>query len=153
MLDLDLLRFLEGLPQRTDKGKRQVWDPFRGSWVAATPEELVRQLFLQYLLQEKQYNKNRISVEKELRVGERTKRCDILVRDLAMNPFLIVECKSAIVPLDHNVFFQIAMYNLALQAPFLVLTNGRATWSCRLDYEKGAVEELPDVPDFPGHLP
>ena len=110
MLDLDLLRFLEWLPQRTDKGKRQVWDPFRGSWVAATPEELVRQLFLQYLLQEKQYNKNRISVEKELRVGERTKRCDILVRDLAMNPFLIVECKSAIVPLDHNVFFQIAMY-------------------------------------------
>jgi hypothetical protein len=149
MVDLGLLRFLEWLPQRTVQGKRQVWDPFRGSWVAATPEEMVRQLFLQYLVQEKKYNKNRISVEKELRVGERTKRCDILVRNFAMEPFLIVECKSAMVPLDHSVFFQIAMYNLALQAPFLVLTNGRETWCCHLDYENTSVEELSEIPDFP----
>ncbi|MFZ4560072.1 MAG: type I restriction enzyme HsdR N-terminal domain-containing protein [Saprospiraceae bacterium] len=150
MDDLGILRFLDSLQQRTVEGKRQVWDPFRESWVAVTPEELVRQLFLQYLVREKQYNKNRISVEKELRVGERTKRCDILVRNLAMEPFLIVECKSATVPLDHSVFFQIATYNLALQAPFLVLTNGRETWCCRLDYQNGSIEELSELPDFPG---
>jgi hypothetical protein len=60
-----------------------------------------------------------------------------------------VECKSAMVPLDHSVFFQIAMYNLALQAPFLVLTNGRETWCCHLDYENTSVEELSEIPDFP----
>ncbi|MEY4108636.1 MAG: hypothetical protein RL181_2978, partial [Bacteroidota bacterium] len=55
MDDLGILRFLDFLSQRTVEGKRQVWDPFRESWVAVTPEELVRQLFLQYLVREKQY--------------------------------------------------------------------------------------------------
>ncbi len=53
-------------------GKEHIFDPLRKKWVRLTPEEWVRQNFLQYLLQTKQYPASLIAIEKEIgtSVGE-----------------------------------------------------------------------------------
>jgi hypothetical protein len=38
-----------------EAGKDNIFDPIRKSWVILTPEEWVRQNFIQYLIQVKQY--------------------------------------------------------------------------------------------------
>lgn len=152
MIDLSLTRFAEALKVRTYSGKRQVWDSLRKKWVALTPEETVRQLFVQYLIREKGYNKNRLNLEKQLQVGERIKRFDILAWSPEMIPFLMVECKAPHVQLDSKVFFQIANYHLAIQVPFLVMTNGLSTFCCQIDTENQKVELLDCIPDYPSDV-
>ena len=60
-------------------GKDHIFDPLRKKWIRLTPEEWVRQNFIQYLLQVKQYPPSLIAIEKEIMVGELKKRFDILV--------------------------------------------------------------------------
>ncbi|NDA82790.1 MAG: type I restriction enzyme HsdR N-terminal domain-containing protein, partial [Actinobacteria bacterium] len=77
--------------------KEQIFDPFRKIWVRLTPEEWVRQNFLQVLVQKHHVPASLIAVEKEIKWGETKKRFDILVyKDT--KPWLIVECKEMNVP-------------------------------------------------------
>ena len=149
MFDLHLTRFNKDLRVKTEADKRLLWDPIRKIWLSLAPEELVRQLFVQYLIQEKGYNKHRMVLEKQLKVSNRMKRFDILTYNSTMQPWLMVECKAMQVPINREVFFQIAQYNLVLQVPYLVLTNGLYTFCCALDYEAGRVVELDQIPAFP----
>ncbi|MFM8450976.1 MAG: type I restriction enzyme HsdR N-terminal domain-containing protein [Haliscomenobacter sp.] len=149
MMDLSLHRFKDALQVRTAAGKRQVWDVIRKKWVALTPEETVRQLLIHYLLQEKGYNKNRLNLEKQLKVADRIKRFDILAWSPDMQPFLMVECKAPNISIDSAVFFQIANYHLAMQVPFLVLTNGIATYCCYIDSVNAKIEVLDAIPTYP----
>ncbi|MCU0346249.1 MAG: type I restriction enzyme HsdR N-terminal domain-containing protein, partial [Saprospiraceae bacterium] len=113
------------------------------------PEEVVRQLFLAYLFDEKKYQKNRMRTEKMLKVNELTKRCDILVYDWDMNPFILVECKAPNIPVTDATLRQVAAYNLPLKVQYLVLTNGLVNYCCRMDYLAGDWEFLDSIPDFP----
>ena len=76
------------------------------------------------------------------------KRCDILVYDTDFKPFLLVECKSAKVPIDQAVFDQIARYNLKFKVPYLMVTNGLATFCCQIDYTTEGYHFLSEIPDF-----
>ena len=149
MIDLDLMRFQEGLKVKTSEGKRYIFDPIRKKWLVLQPEELVRQLVLLYLMSDKDYNKNRINVEKEIIVNQMQKRCDILVFDTAMKPFLLVECKAPQVKINDDVFKQIAWYNMALKVDYLMVTNGLVNYCCLMDYEKESFEFVRDIPVFP----
>jgi hypothetical protein len=84
----------------------------------------VRQNFLQYLLQVKQYPASLTAVEKEIRLGELKKRFDILVFDAHHQPWLMVECKGMEVALNDSVLQQVLRYNIAVPVPYLVITNG-----------------------------
>jgi hypothetical protein len=112
------------------------------------PEELVRQLVVQYLILEKGYSKNRIALEKALRVNTLEKRCDILIYDLEMKPFLLVECKAPEVKISQEVFRQIAWYNMPLKVPYLMVTNGITTYCCEMDYTLETFRFLPEVPAY-----
>ena len=116
--------------------------------VALIPEELLRQLVLRYLLDVKKYPLNRIRVEAGFTLNGLQKRSDIIVFDPALQPWLLVECKSPKVALNRAVFEQAARYNLQWKAPYLAVTNGLATFCCALDFEREAFEYLPDFPDF-----
>ena len=113
-----------------------------------TPEEMLRQLVLLYLLEVKKYPSNRIRVEIGLLLNERPKRCDLVVFDAGLNPWLVVECKSPKVPLTQATFEQAARYNLQFRAPFLAVTNGLATFSCALDFEQPGFSFLEDFPEW-----
>ena len=127
-------------------GKRKIFDPIRKKWLILLPEELCRQLVVVYLLEEKKYSSNRIRVEQQVMVNGRPKRADIIVYDAALKPWLLVECKSPKVKVDFTTFEQAAMYNMVLGVPFVAVTNGIATFICRLDLEAKTYDFLEDFP-------
>ena len=149
MIDLDLPRFKEDLKVKREAEKRYLFDPIRRKWLVLQPEELVRQLLIQYLVQVKRYNRNRINIEKSLKVNALDKRCDILVYDMTLSPFLLVECKAPSIKIDQGVFRQIAWYNMPLRVPFLLVSNGIQTYCCAMDYEVEDFTFIAEVPDFP----
>ena len=79
---------------KNEGGKDQVFDIVRRQWVRLTPEEWVRQHFIHYLIAVKQYPASLMAVEKELRIGELSRRFDLLVYDPGHRPWMLVECKS-----------------------------------------------------------
>src|SRR6478609_8451726 len=78
---------------KQENKKHIIFDEVRRRWVSLTPEEWIRQNFLQYLMQVKHYPASVISVEKIIKVGELKKRYDIVVYNKNI-PWLIVECKE-----------------------------------------------------------
>lgn len=110
---------------REEEGREFIFDELRKLWIRLTPEEWVRQNFLQYLVQTMQYPASLIAVERELRLGELKKRFDILVYNRQHQPWLMVECKAMEVQLDNAVLQQVLRYNIAIPVPFLIITNGQ----------------------------
>lgn len=111
---------------KKDEGKDLIFDELRRLWVRLTPEEWVRQHFLQYLLQVMKYPGSLIAVEKEIQLGELKKRFDILVYDTNQQPWMIVECKAEGVLLEEAVLHQVLRYSIVVPAPFIVITNGQS---------------------------
>jgi hypothetical protein len=77
------------------------------------------------------------------------KRCDILAFQKDMQPFMLVECKAPQVPISQDTFRQIAIYNLPLRVPYLMVTNGRQTYCCEMDYNNNGFTFLQEVPHYP----
>ncbi|EAQ41182.2 type I restriction enzyme R protein [Polaribacter sp. MED152] len=113
-----------------------------------TPEEWVRQHYVQYLIQEKQYPVSLIALEKQLVINNRRKRTDILIFDNLGNPDIIVECKAPSIKITQDTFDQIARYNLKLKANFLIVTNGLHHFYCKMDFENENYVFLKDIPDY-----
>lgn len=83
-----------------------------------------------------------------LSVNTLMKRCDILLFDTHFKPFMLVECKSAKIPIDQAVFDQIARYNLKFKVPYLMVTNGLATYCCQIVYDIEGYHFLSEIPNF-----
>ena len=64
-----------------------------------------------------------------------TKRCDSIIYDEYGKPLIIVEYKRPDVTISQRVFDQIATYNLQLQVPYLIVSNGQQHLLCRVDFE------------------
>jgi len=129
-------------------GKIQIFDAFRKKYVVLTPEEWVRQNFLQYLVTEKKYAPSLIALEAALKYNELQKRADILVYDKQGSPFLLVECKAPEVKISQDVFDQVARYNMSFRVTYLVVTNGLDHFCCKMDYEKNSYQFLEEIPVF-----
>lgn len=109
---------------KSEDGKDKIFDLLRKKWVVLTPEEWVRQNFIQYLIDVKKYAASLIAVEKELRLGELKKRFDILVYNKDHQPWMMIECKAMSVDLDESVLQQALRYNISIPVDYLVITNG-----------------------------
>ena len=109
---------------KKEKDKEFLFDPLRKKWLLLTPEEWVRQNFLQYLIQVLNYPSSLIALEKEVSLGELKKRFDILVYNKDHHPWMIVECKAADIKLNDDTLQQALRYNISVPAEFLVITNG-----------------------------
>ena len=107
-----------------EKNKEEIWDELRKQWVRLTPEEWVRQNFIQYLLTVKNYPAAYIAVERKMRLGELTKRFDLLVFDSGAQAWMLVECKAMEEKLDSRVLWQVLRYNMATPVKYIVITNG-----------------------------
>lgn len=149
LLQLDFLQYSAQLRRSEAAGQAVVFDPIRRKNVVLTPEEWLRQLVLQYLLRTKGYPPSHIRIEIGLIINGMPRRCDIVVFDPQLRPWLLVECKSPRIPLTQAAFEQVARYNLAFQAPYLAITNGAATFCARLAHGQGTFAFLADFPDYP----
>lgn len=150
MIDIDFLQYQSLLRIRKEGEQRYLFDPIRKNWLVLQPEELVRQLVLQYLLTEKAYLSTHIKTETGIKVHEMAKRCDIVVFDRSVQPYLLVECKSPKVKLGESAIWQAVNYNRVLGAQYLLVTNGLKTWCCKIDYEDGQHQFLDTIPEFAG---
>ena len=114
----------EQIKIRKQEGSNEIFDAIRKKWLILTPEEWVRQNFIQYLLIIKKYPASLIAVEKEIKLGQLRKRCDIVVYNRESQPWMIIECKEMNVSLSQKTMEQILRYHITLPAKYLVITNG-----------------------------
>lgn len=132
-----------------DQGQEMIWDTIRRKWVRLTPEEWVRQNFVRFLTGGMGYPPSLIAIEKQIRLGEMSKRFDIAVY-YNTKPWLVIECKEPDVPIDQKVLEQILRYNSRLTATYLVLTNGYQHFGWEI--QSGGFKLLQALPDWPSNL-
>jgi len=147
-IQLNLLDYQSELKIKKEDNKRYLFDPIRKTYLVLTPEEMVRQLLIQYLLAKRNISKNRLALERALKVNKMTRRWDLMVYTQAMTPWLLVECKAPKVKITQSVFEQISAYNLSLRVPYLLVTNGKDTYCCEMDYEGETFRFLEAVPEL-----
>ena len=136
------------LKLRSAGGKTEVWDIVRRRYIALTPEEWVRQHFVHFLINEKTVPASLIAIEVSLKYNRMSKRCDILVYDRQGMPLIIVECKAPGVNISEEAFMQVAMYNMTLKVPYLVVTNGMNQYICIIDHHKKSYSFLEEIPQY-----
>ena len=131
---------------KEDEERREfIFDELRKVWVRLTSEEWVRQNFAQYLVQVLKYPPSYVAIEREIKLGERKKRFDLLVFNQAAQPWMMIECKKMERPLDKTVIWQILHYNIAIPVKYLVITNGEQSLAYvkgQLDFE--SIDKLPE---------
>ena len=133
---------------KSNENKTLIFDNLRKKYMVLTPEEWVRQHFVQFLIEEKKYPASLIAIEKQVLVNNLKKRSDILVFNKDGNPEIIVECKAPKIKITQATFDQIARYNSKLRANFLVVTNGLTHFYCKMDFEKETYLFLKEIPDY-----
>ncbi len=125
-----------------------IFDNLRKKYFVLTPEEWVRQHYVQFLIKDKNYPVSLIALEKQLIINNRKKRTDIVIFNKEGNPDIIVECKAPHIKISQATFDQIARYNLKLKANYLVLTNGMEHYYCKMDFENETYVFLKDIPNY-----
>ena len=129
-------------------GRKQIFDILRRKYVALTPEEWVRQHFIHYLIEHKNYPASLLANEVPLQIGEKRMRADSVLYDNQLHPRIIIEYKAPNITLTQKVFDQITVYNLLLHVDYLIVSNGMTTYICKMDYEKQTYKFLETIPNY-----
>ena len=137
---------------------REVFDPLRMNWVRATPEEVVRQTWIQRMIKELHYPRELLAVEKELNALPHLaheaslplRRIDLLSFMKSadgIKPLLLIECKES--ELTQEAMDQVISYNHYVKAPFVAIVNptqirfrSNTTEMCRLPSYHELLEAL-----------
>ena len=129
-------------------GKNVIFDIIRRKYIVLTPEEWVRQHFVNYLINYLGYSRALIAVEQGLKYNSLLKRTDIVVYDRSGAPLVLVECKKPANRLNQKVMEQAMMYNKTLKAPYIIISNGIEHSCLHIRTEKQQVEFLDKIPKF-----
>ena len=136
---------------REQDGRSFIFDSLRKKWLLLTPEEWVRQNFINYLVAVKKYPVAVIAQEKMFALGDLNKRFDILIYDATHKPWMMIECKAPTIPLNEKVLQQLLRYHVSIPVPYLVVTNGATGygWLKEADSTMNRLIELEELPDWP----
>jgi hypothetical protein len=131
-----------------ENGQLTLFDEIRKKDIVITPEEWVRQHFVQYLIRQKNYPKTLIKLEGGHKLNGKPKRSDIIVFNPEGEKILLVECKAPSVTIDQKVFDQIARYNIVHKIALLAVTNGLKHYYCQIDFEKSIYKFIDELPVY-----
>ena len=133
---------------RNTESNVQIFDSIRKKFVILTPEEWVRQHFINYLISYLGFPKSLIKVEFEIKYNTLKKRPDILVFNSNGESLIIIECKSTKIKISQNVIEQVSIYNKTIKSPYLIVTNGlqHICWSNNL--KTGDSKFLNTIPNY-----
>ena len=129
-------------------GQLSLFDEIRKKHIIITPEEWVRQHFVQYLINQKHYPKALIKLEGGMKLNGMGKSTDIVVFNPAGERILLVECKAPSVIINQKVFDQVARYNIAHKVTLLAVTNGLSHYYCHIDFSTRNYKFIEDLPDY-----
>lgn len=146
MLKLNLPPFAINI--KKTGGKLFAFDRLRRKYVALTPEEWVRQHFINFLIEHKGYPESLIANEIQIDLNGQKRRCDSVVYNRELSPLVIIEYKASDVNISQDVFDQIARYNIVLRVQYLIISNGLNHYCCKIDYENQTFKYLNDIPDY-----
>ena len=147
MVELNLPEY-EYKVKKRDDGSWAIWDRLRERWVALTPEEWVRQHFVNWLITEKQFPAALMGNEVSLTQNGIARRCDTVVGDRTGQPLVIVEYKAPSINVTQKTFDQIVRYNMVLKAKYLIVSNGLNHYCCQIDYENNSYRFLESIPCY-----
>ena len=122
-----------------------IFDEIRKKYIKLTKEEWVRQNCVKFLINEKNFPRVLINIEKTIKINKINKRYDIVVYKPDGRIKLLVECKSPEIKINQKTFDQIAVYNMNLKSEQLMVTNGLEHYYCEINYEKGHYTFLKDI--------
>ncbi len=135
---------------------KQVYDNIRQQWVAATPEEIVRQRWIQKMVRELGFPKELLVIERELKMLPHLKehphplpnrRVDLLSFGKGATeifPLLLIECKDEL--LSQQALDQALAYNTFVQAYYVAIVNQD---QIRLKYNLACSKcEIGHLPNF-----
>lgn len=131
---------------RKDTGRDYIFDTFRKRWVLLTPEEWVRQNFVQYLVRVMNYPASLVAIEKEIMLGDLKKRFDVLIYDSEHRPWMIIECKAGAVLLGDETLQQALRYNISVPVSYIVITNGSYTYGWQK--KEGQLQSISHLPPW-----
>ncbi len=105
----------------------KIFDPIRQKYVRLTPEEIVRQNTIKYLMKRLGVPQNKIIVERGLAtlgVKGSKKRIDIGILDDDGIIIAVVECKASILGVGEAAFLQAQDYLRELNTRYFFVTDG-----------------------------
>jgi hypothetical protein len=133
---------------KTEEGKSFVFDAIRKKFVLLTPEEWVRQNFIQYFKIEKKYPESLMAVEKKIMLNQTQRRFDLLIYSRNGQPHLIAEFKAPNIKITQETFDQVVRYNMALRVEKVVVSNGLQHFACEINYQNNSYSYLPEIPEY-----
>ncbi|WP_295795190.1 type I restriction enzyme HsdR N-terminal domain-containing protein [Mucilaginibacter sp.] len=129
-------------------GQLTLFDVIRKRDIIITPEEWVRQHFVQYLINQKNYPKSLIKLEGGHKLHGMAKRTDIVVYNPAGEKILLVECKAPSITIDQKTFDQVARYNMVHKVKLLAITNGLQHYYCVINFEERDYKFIEEMPFY-----
>lgn len=126
----------------------KIFDPLRKKYVILTPEEYVRQHFVNWLTTYLHYPVSLTSNEIGIELNGTKRRCDTVVFNTDGYPMVIVEYKAPNIKITQKVFDQIVRYNMVLHARYLMVSNGMSHYCCLIDYDRNTYSFIPEIPDY-----
>lgn len=146
-IELNLPPYTEARIKKNEDGLF-IFDVLRRKYVSLTPEEWVRQNFINYLIKFKGYSPTLMNNEVKLSLNGMTRRCDSILYSQNMQPKMIIEYKAPNIRITQKVFDQICRYNMTLKVNYLIISNGMEHFCCRIDYENSSYVFLEDIPNY-----
>lgn len=126
----------------------EIFDVTRFLWISYSPEEWVRQRTIHYLIDYLHVPAGLIAVEMPIQINKMQRRCDLVVYNQTGKPKMIVECKAPTVKISQSTVDQAGRYNLALNAPYLMVTNGIKHFAFQINFENQQTSALHEIPDY-----
>lgn len=137
---------------RYDTDRAYIFDIVRRKYVILTPEEWVRQHFLNYLIHYLYFPKGLCRLERKIHGGKDVQgRPDIVFYDNMGKAKMIIECKSSDTPCLDETLGQLMKYARQLPVRALVYTNGIEHFCWKLDLKMRkycAVDHIPTYREF-----
>ena len=133
---------------KQENEKHLIFDTVRKIFVSLTPEEWVRQNFIEYLKAEKKYPATLMAVEKKIVVNGKQWRFDLVIYKRNGMPYVIVEFKAPDVKITQETFDQVVRYNMALRVENVIVSNGLQHFACEIDYKNNSYKYLKEIPEF-----
>ena len=146
MLQLNLPKFEPKLKKA--EGSFLIFDQIRKKYLMLTPEEWVRQSFINYLINHKGYPLSLMENEAMIKLNNMTRRCDTVVYNNRLQPLVIVEYKRPEVAINQEVFDQIVRYNIVLRVDYLIVSNGLVHFCCKINYTDQSYSFLETIPEY-----
>ncbi|MBN2479865.1 MAG: type I restriction enzyme HsdR N-terminal domain-containing protein [Parachlamydiales bacterium] len=139
----------------------KIFDSIRNTYVVKTPEEIVRQKLIYKLVNELNFPKNLISIEKDLlclpylknkNLNLLKRRADIIcfAKNIhprySLYPLLMIECKAD--KFTKDVIDQVLGYNFYVKSYFVAIANKLETKTFWYDQKNSEYKSVNFIPKF-----